>query len=125
MPQVICSPATRKLINVEAIEIACRLLGVEEPVTIRPTRGRNVIGCHRYTIGRKGHRITWSRAYSLGRQSETLWHELTHAAQVESLGPEEFYAQKRFEQRSVGYKRNKFEKQANDCKDWSEFLPLV
>ena len=123
MPQVTCSKATAKVINVRSIKIAARLLGIERDIKIRTTRGYRRIGCHRLRDGQ--HYITFSTSQNPEDQSKTLWHELTHAAQVDQLGRDEYYKRYRMQQRSVGYKENALEKQANDCQDWNEALSLV
>jgi len=125
LPQVTCSKATAKVINVQAIEIAARLLGVENPIHIRTTKGRRITGCHRFSIFDPVHRITFSTAESAEDQSKTLWHELTHAAQTDQLGLVDYAKQYRSQNRSVGYRQNKFEVQARDCGDWHDALSLV
>lgn len=110
-------------ISKAAVADACRELGVTEPVKIKWSQGRRRLGCHRYTAA-AGHSITVTtyHATALGI-SETIWHELTHAMQLEKVKREQaaagvtvdhrvFHAMYRRENASVGYRRNAFEVQA-------------
>ena len=126
-PRVSCSKAVAAIIDVQAVETAARLLGVINPVKVRTTKGTRRIGCHRFDTEDNCHAITFStRRRTTQQQSETIWHELCHAAQGDQIGNEDYIAQYKLAGGTGRrYDTNKFEVQANAVKDWHTFLPLV
>ena len=67
--------------DVRAIEEAIDLLEIRRPVQVKLTGGRYQVGGH---YGRGDHHgVTVSTFLGLPQASETLWHELVHAAQCE------------------------------------------
>lgn len=99
-------------IDVPAIREAIAFFGLTSPVEVKLTAGTRRVGCARYRDG--VHVITLSALRSGAQASETLWHELTHAAQREYLGDEAFRVQYQMEQLREGYDRNRFEVEARD-----------
>lgn len=112
-------------INSAAIANAAAELGLSLPIIIKWSNGRRKLGCHRYRNGQ--HHITVTRFYrkeNAQRLSETLWHELTHAQQVEGFINDgkpysDFYAEYRAETARHGkgfraYQANRFEVEARE-----------
>jgi len=116
--------------SVSGIEEALRLLEIAQPVEIKFSQGTRRIGCHRYFPGR--HSITISRFLTAEAASRVLWHELTHAAQVERAirlhgqsGLSKFGQAYKLETRMRGYRGNRFEVEARAAEDWHEAQPLA
>ena len=84
--------AARYDVDTEAIDRARKLLGIAGPV--RVAIRRFTWGSGRYVALRNGtHHISVASDLSPRAASRTLWHELTHALQVETLGGEVAFTQ--------------------------------
>lgn len=114
-------------IDAEAVKALCKKIGVTSNVRIAWSNGTRTYGCHRFHP-LQGHRITVStNMLRDGQQlSETLAHELQHAADCDRLGSVEFGRQYRMFSRqgygwSARYEANPFEQAARMrgemCKD--------
>jgi hypothetical protein len=94
MPSVVAAPQSSVLryeVDVEALGVAALFLGLLVPVKVRR--------CTLSSYGRYGwidygfHRIWLCRLSSPAKASQSLWHELGHARQLEQRGgdPWRFY----------------------------------
>lgn len=104
-------------LDAEAIEAAVRLFQLSSPVKIKWSRSGLGSNKHWGTHWFRGgmHLIHVSTYWPADEVSRTLWHELVHARQQEQYESDrEFDHAYRREQRSVGYKRNCFEVEANE-----------
>lgn len=80
------APGDRWHLDHGAIREACEYFGLDWPVDIKLTgRQGGRYGAHTIYPNRHGHFITVKRWLSAEQASRTLWHELTHAAQVERV----------------------------------------
>jgi hypothetical protein len=98
-------------ISVSAIREAIDFLELTAPVEVKLAAGLRRHGAHRFRDG--VHVITLSTYLNVEQASFTLWHELTHAAQTDYLGRQEFVAAYNNESRMHGYSGNAFEVEAN------------
>lgn len=114
-------------ISAAAVTEALEHLGINAPVQIKWSQGRRRLGAHRFRPG-VGHVITVTtyHRYASG-VSETIWHELTHAHQLErAVDPKSFITSYREESRRVGYRNNRFEVEAREVgARMSVLKPLV
>jgi hypothetical protein len=106
----------------EMIERAIAELEITGDVHVSLSVGTRTFGTHR---GGSHHSITLSKLLSADQAGETLWHELTHAAQSERLGDDTFERLYRMQNGGVGYRGNRFEREArsNQKRHYSE--PLI
>lgn len=126
-------PSTDGLrIDAAAVTDAAAELGLTFPIRISWSNGRRKLGCYRFKTGT--HSITVTRFYrreSAARLSETLWHELTHARQLEETVKagqpyQAFHAEYRAETTRKGYRQNRFEVEARRVgAAMAERMPLV
>lgn len=102
-------------ISAAAVADAAAYLGLNAPITIKWSQGRRRLGAHRFRPG-VGHVITVTTYHRYAHGvSETIWHELTHARQVEQVNdPKDFYTAYRMESARVGYTLNRFEVEARE-----------
>lgn len=114
-----------------AIKAAARELGITSDVRVAWSNGTRTWGCHRYDALKRLHRITISTNEMRNGAdfSETLWHELQHAADTDRLGWMEFGKQYRMYSRmgygwSRAYNANPFEKAARERGEDGRFKPL-
>lgn len=96
-----------------ALRDACDLLGLKLPVSIRfNSRFGNTHG--NYTFRRGGHDIMLKSYRTADQANETLWHELTHALQVERGGGTYQAFEKLIENEKGVYKNAPSEIEARD-----------
>jgi hypothetical protein len=94
---------------IEAVEF----LEIREPVEIKWSGGTRTIGTHRWRDGK--HLVTVSTYLPAEKLSAVLWHELTHAQQQERFGgPTDWYREYSAENRTRGYRQNRFEIEARE-----------
>jgi hypothetical protein len=106
--------------DLDAVREAADVLGVTWDIGLGLTEGRYTIGCARVKCG--VHSITISRLRGAEQASQTLWHELTHAAQAERYTGQNFMSI----YRGAGpYAANRFEVEARDNECLHEDLPLT
>ena len=128
MTQELLLPGTSKAgtrFSVPAVREAIAYFGLVDPIEVKFSGGIHRRGCHRYAGKGQPHIITVSTYLSPEEAGRTLWHELTHAAQREYLGQEEFTAQYRLESATKGYRGNKFEVEAREHSDLNAEIPLA
>ena len=119
LPNAASSMAGARLLPSKILE-AMDLLEIRHDVQIKWSGGYRRTGAHRFLnrFGIRKHVITVSTHLDAESASSTLWHELTHAHQLEGFEhPEVFYAAYSRQSKSVGYKRNRFEVEARDNAD--------
>jgi hypothetical protein len=112
-------------INHAAIRDACEHLGVKLPVKIRQ-HGRvgNTHGNHRFNGS--FHNIMVKSYLTPEQASHTLWHELTHAMQVErSGGTKESWSRECRAQSIYSYRIRPMEREANAMADSMTNFPLT
>lgn len=101
-----------------AIREALDLMEVKHDVQIKWSGGYSRRGAHRFYDGKNLHVITVSTHLMADQASNTLWHEITHAAQTERYeNGKVFHAHYVKENRTRGYKRNRFEVEASENGD--------
>ncbi len=113
--------------NEAAIIEALEILDIRRTVVLRIVNARNHSGMHRFHLGRGGyHSITVHAGESASEVGRILWHELTHAWQVETFlrampndqaGSLAFDVRYKRENQSSGYEQNRYEVEAraNEC----------
>lgn len=72
----------------KAVQDACDVLGISWPVKVRRTSSFAHNGAHRLGVvgfRRPVHYITVEKTATCAKATETLWHELAHAAQAERV----------------------------------------
>ena len=77
--------------DIEVIEELVKNLEIEQPIRIRYTAGRNVVGCRKAKKDKNGvwiHSITISQYRDMEDSMNTLIHELTHCHQAEKWARE-------------------------------------
>lgn len=125
--QKITLPDTAKggwRVSVPAIREALDFLEITQPIEIKLTAGLQRHGAHRVRNG--VHLITVSTYLAGASASETIWHELTHAAQSEYLGEDAFAASYNQQSRYVGYTANRYEVEAREvAAAMTDELPLT
>lgn len=112
-------------IDVRAIHDAMELLGVTRKVKFILSQGRRRIGSCGFDRLSDTHLIRISTFGDLETASCTLWHELQHAAQRDAEGVMEFNDNYKWENRRMGYRRNKYEVEARKTGDFGRTIPLV
>lgn len=100
-------------VNPAAVREAIAFFGLTRPVRIKLAGGTRRHGSRRWNEA-TGHSITLSTYLPAGRVSETLWHELCHAAQSEYLGDAAFSASYDQYSKRVGYRLNPYEVEARE-----------
>lgn len=103
------------ILDFDSIVRAIERLGVKFPVYLKWSSGVYRHGCHRWNEDIETHTITLSHYRNGIQTSETLWHELVHAAQSERCeNPADFYAYHYKPEGLTGqvYRRNKYEVEA-------------
>jgi hypothetical protein len=113
-------------ILVPAIREAIDFHDLQQPIWVKLTGGIVKKGAHRWDPHRRMHIITVSTHSDVARASVTLWHELTHAAQSERLGPDDFRTMYAADRRARGYRYCQFEVEARETADLMHpLLPLT
>ena len=107
------------VLSAGAILEAVDLLGLQEPVVIRWNAGLRNRGV--YGHAKTHHLITLSTYNDAAQTSRTLWHELCHAMQRETIGSE----QMRIWRLQYRYEDRPHEKQAREYSAFHEDLPLT
>jgi len=99
---------------------------LQQDVTIKWANGTHRHGAYRWRKG-VGHVITLSTYYSAEDTSRTLWHELTHALQIERAASKgKAYADWSAEQRRYAYSVRPIEVQARKfAEHYHPQLPLA
>lgn len=126
-------PLSERL-NKDDCRIAKHILGVEWPVRIKYDSRQGYyterLGVHRTKADGKGgyfHQIMIKTYLTPLEASKVLWHELTHAAQAERLGVNEFARQYRMYSGTgsfgAAYRNNPFEVEAR--KNEEEWGPTI
>lgn len=95
---------------------ACRLLGINSPVVVRRSPGKNMIGRYHGFNANGEHAITVSARLSPSLASQTIWHELTHAKQREA--DPNFHRNYSSTVRTKGYLTNAYEREAKANEDY-------
>jgi hypothetical protein len=113
----------REMVCVAAEEL--QLLGTVKIYT-HGRKGPND-GLHRPTFTDGWHHSIMVKSYlKPAYASLVLWHEMTHARQVEEINDvEAFVLQYKQENRTVGYAKNRFEVEANQMAQRMRHLRLV
>lgn len=107
-----------------ALRDACDLLGLKLPVSIRfNSRVGKTHG--NYTFRRGGHDIMLKAYRTAEQASETLWHELTHALQVERGGGTYQAFEKMVEDEKGVYQNAPSEIEAREMSATMADIPLV
>jgi hypothetical protein len=113
----------------DAIRDVANELGVRWPIRVgcaEYARNRKQ-GLHSCERDRAPHVITIGRTLDSADASRMLWHELTHAAQAERLGVDEFDRQYKAAggHKGAGYRHNHFEREARAAEQLAHVTPLV
>lgn len=112
------------MMDATAIQEAVTELGITRPVQVKWSTGRSRIGCTRL----KGHKLLGNdhivitvsnQIVKPERTSETIWHELTHAKQMEGYDDGYAFAMeyKRHGYTGNAYRRNPYEVEARVTAD--------
>jgi len=110
--------------DLDAVREAAAALELRWPILLEKTDGYRTIGAHRTkrgrVVGHDGdtyHGITVSRLLAPEQASRTLWHELEHARQAETI--------EHFDTRYRNGEKWRFEAEAEERSEWHEALPLT
>jgi hypothetical protein len=106
-------------LDMDAIKVAKRILGIKKPIRIRWSSGKYTNGSHGWDSEINAHTIALSTNKDDAIQmSECLWHELTHARQAEQCGnPAMFYSRrfyKKYGYTGKSYWNNPYEVEARN-----------
>lgn len=103
-------------INEDALERACKILGIKHPVLVKRTASKKIAGRY-YGMSSSGeHSIHLSARMSPAMASQTLWHELTHAKQFEE--DPNYFKNYTANINNAGYSNSFYEQEAKANEDY-------